>query len=707
MAAGGFGLGIDFGTSSTVALLRWPDGRVKPLLFDGSPLLPSAVFAPADGALVVGRDALHHARFAPAGLEPNPKRCIDAATVLLGEREVAVADLVTAVLRHVAEEARRVTGGTVAAVALSHPAGWGPVRRLVLADAAAAAGLGRVTLVPEPVAAARYFTTVLGREIAVGQALVVYDFGAGTFDVSIVQRTEGGFEVRAVDGLDDVGGVDVDAAIVAWLRDRHAAGNPEAWQRLAHPTGGDDARQRSLLWDDARAAKEILSRAPAVLLRPPLLDAEVPLTREEFEAIAGPLVDRTVRTTTDLVRYAQLGTAQISGLFLVGGSSRIPLAATALHRALEVAPILTDQPEVVVAEGTLHSIPGAEQPARGAPAYPTSGPPAYPVSAPPVSAPPANPTSGPPARPVSDPPTRVMPVIGPPAGPSPGPAGRRPVRPAPPPVPRSAPGRPAPVWAPAAPVYMQPMPPPRPVYLLAARPVAPRKGGCLRPFLIFMFIVALIGSLVYGCATGVIPVPESLSNVVMPETTASAIPSHHRAIVDDPLTAKAGWQPRDDAANRVTCRFQGALVVTKTGGGTYRCPGPTAKIRDFEVFVDVTLNVAGSCAGLWFRFTNAGYALRVCEDGYHLVLHGRPEANSVTEVYVIRQPLKVGTRSRVGLKVDGASLTFYSGNRQIGRTTDTTFVGAGIVAIGIFSPTQTPQEKGEVAFSNIQIWAPG
>ena len=58
----GYALGIDYGTSNTVAVLRWPDGRVKPLLFDGSPLLPSAVFLDDAGDLLVGRDALHSGR---------------------------------------------------------------------------------------------------------------------------------------------------------------------------------------------------------------------------------------------------------------------------------------------------------------------------------------------------------------------------------------------------------------------------------------------------------------------------------------------------------------------------------------------------------------------------------------------------------------------------------------------------------------------
>src|SRR5947207_15474560 len=219
MSPAGFALGIDFGTSSTVALLRWPDGRVKPLLFDSSPLLPSAVFGAPDGAFEVGRDALHRGRFAPACLEPNPKRRVDEDTVLLGEREVAVTALFTEVLRRVAAEATRLTGrGRLPETALATPAGWGPVRRLVLADAATAAGLPDVRFVPEPVAAAHYFTGVLGQEVAPGYALVVYDFGAGTFDASVVRRTGAGFEVVAVDGLGDVGGLDVDAAVVAWLR---------------------------------------------------------------------------------------------------------------------------------------------------------------------------------------------------------------------------------------------------------------------------------------------------------------------------------------------------------------------------------------------------------------------------------------------------------------------------------------------------------
>ncbi|MFD0745077.1 hypothetical protein ACFQ1L_27105 [Phytohabitans flavus] len=101
---GGFRLGVDFGTSHTVAVLRWPDGRARPLLFDGSPVLPSAVSAAPAGGLLTGRDALYAARFRPEAVELHPKRCVDDGTVLLGDAEFAVVDLVAAVLRRVADE---------------------------------------------------------------------------------------------------------------------------------------------------------------------------------------------------------------------------------------------------------------------------------------------------------------------------------------------------------------------------------------------------------------------------------------------------------------------------------------------------------------------------------------------------------------------------------------------------------------------------
>jgi molecular chaperone DnaK len=339
-------LGVDFGTSNTVAVARWPDGRARPILVDGSPLLPSAVYAEPGGTLVVGRDAVHSARLDPARFEPNPKRRIDDGLVLLGENEIPVLDLIAAVLARVAEEWHRAVGPVRPDVTLTCPATWGAARRTLLAEAAAMAGLEGARLVAEPVAAATYFAEVLGRDVPIGSVVVVHDFGAGTFDASVVARTAEGFEVLAVDGRDDIGGLDVDAAIVEHLR-------TDEWQRLMEPSTVEERRAQRQLWDDVRIAKERLSRAQAADFVVPLLDVEAHLTRDELERVARPILDQTVQITKGLLHWADLPAGRLAGVFLVGGASRIPLVATLLHRELGEAPVVIEQPELVVAEGSI------------------------------------------------------------------------------------------------------------------------------------------------------------------------------------------------------------------------------------------------------------------------------------------------------------------------------------------------------------------
>jgi molecular chaperone DnaK (HSP70) len=119
MPSPGYQLGIDYGTSNTVAVLRWPNGRVRPLLFDGFPLLPSAVFANPDGSIVSGRDAVRSASLAPASYEPHVKRRIDELDLLLGDRVVPVVGLIAATLRRVYAEAVQAAGAQPATVCLS------------------------------------------------------------------------------------------------------------------------------------------------------------------------------------------------------------------------------------------------------------------------------------------------------------------------------------------------------------------------------------------------------------------------------------------------------------------------------------------------------------------------------------------------------------------------------------------------------------
>jgi molecular chaperone DnaK (HSP70) len=346
----GTSLGVDFGTSHTIAVVRRADGSLRPLLFDGAPLMPSAVCADAEGGILVGRDAVHAGRRHPERFEPNPKRLIDRPTTLLGAREYPIADLIAAVLDAVAAECRRVVGHP-AQVTLTVPAEWGPARRQVVEDAATRAGLGQVRLVPEPVAAATYYAEALRHRMAVGASIVVYDLGAGTFDASVVRRTEQGFETVALDGRNDLGGLDIDAALIEHLGATY--GDRDGWKRLVNPTTVEERRYFREFQEEVRGAKERLSRHQQSDIAIPLLDVEAHLTRTELEQIAHPHLEQTIRVTQAVIRAAGLDVAASAGVFLVGGASRMPLVGTMLHRSLGLAPTVLDQPEVVVAEGSV------------------------------------------------------------------------------------------------------------------------------------------------------------------------------------------------------------------------------------------------------------------------------------------------------------------------------------------------------------------
>jgi len=370
---------VDFGTSSTCVVASINGREPQVVVVDGQPLMSSAVYAAPDGTLFVGQEAERQAAVDPSRYEPNPKRRIDEGDLLLGDNVLRVTDVVHAVLKRAVTEARRLAGDAeVELLVLTHPADWGATRTRLLRQAAG--GLARqVALVPEPVAAAVYHAATfapadLNSERTVefsgrpGDALAVLDLGGGTVDVSVVQRMPGspadrsspakraGFQVLATRGDPSFGGADVDQALLEHVGSLVSAADPPEWRKLVEGRELTDRRRRRVLRQDVRGAKETLSRHAYtdVPMPPPFADAHV--TREDLERlIAGPL-GRAVELTVAAIGDSGLRPKQLTAIFLVGGSSRIPMVSRLVHERTGVVPTTLDQPETVVARGALRAV---------------------------------------------------------------------------------------------------------------------------------------------------------------------------------------------------------------------------------------------------------------------------------------------------------------------------------------------------------------
>jgi hypothetical protein len=205
-------------------------------------------------------------------------------------------------------------------------------------------------------------------------------------------------------------------------------------------------------------------------------------------------------------------------------------------------------------------------------------------------------------------------------------------------------------------------------------------------------------------ATAVIRLPQQTPRP--PAATPSSAPAN-RLVAADPLTAEGLWQRRDDPTNQTTCTFDGALVVTKRSTGSYRCPGPQEPLTDFTAAVDVTLKTPGSCASVWFRFDSAGYALRVCADGYQLITHGVGTPTALTALHTFAftgDPIPLNTPVRVGIIAHGTELSFDRAGKPVGTWRDASFL-QGRVVLGIFPVDPAAQPPFTVSFANVEIRA--
>ena len=352
--SGPWTLGIDFGTTFTVAAVHHRD-RTEVLEIDGQRRFPSAVFLEEDGSVVVGTSAERRGAAAPERFERTPKRYLDVGQppIALGGHLVDVIALVAAVLRVVREEAIRQYGeDPPPTVVLTHPAGWGARRRDLLQRAAAEAGMPDAKLMSEPEGAAMYLAAerAAGSPIGHGEHVAVYDLGGGTFDACLLRRTGAGFEIVGEPGGDPrIGGEVFDGRL--YRRLGQTGLDPDDWSPLQ---SSDDPSWMRANWEfrrGVREAKEAVSRdSTSPVYVPAPVERELQVTRAQVE----DLVRDDIRTTLDVleatIEQGGAGADALSAVYLVGGSSRMPVVAGMVRERVGRADTKGD-PKHVVALG--------------------------------------------------------------------------------------------------------------------------------------------------------------------------------------------------------------------------------------------------------------------------------------------------------------------------------------------------------------------
>jgi molecular chaperone HscA len=222
------------------------------------------------------------------------------------------------------------------------PAYFDDAQRQATKDAAELAGLNVLRLISEPTAAAVAYGLDHGSE----GLYAVYDLGGGTFDISLLRLTRGVFEVVGTGGDAALGGDDIDQALADW-----------ALAQCDVDAGTLGMQDRRAALSAARAAKEALSAAEVVEWRAALAgrDGRVTVTRAALEAVARPLVERTLAVMRKVLRDARVSADEVQGVVMVGGSTRMPLVqerVAALFGPGWSGRVLTDvNPDEVVALG--------------------------------------------------------------------------------------------------------------------------------------------------------------------------------------------------------------------------------------------------------------------------------------------------------------------------------------------------------------------
>jgi molecular chaperone DnaK len=325
--------GIDLGTTNSV-ITQLVGGTPHPIPVAGAPIVPSVVLFDGDRVLV-GREARNLELERPERVIRSVKRKMGQPhRYRVGTRELSPEDVSAEVLRALRRGAEEATGQPVRDVVITVPAYFDDAQRRATLRAGELAELNVLRLLNEPTSAALVYEQVAQQAAPDGpEAVLVYDLGGGTFDVSVLEVFDGVREVRATAGNTQLGGDDFDEMLVRLFLDE--------LKRVHAADPRDDACAMARLRRVAEATKVRLSSETQVRVReeflttaggkPVHLDLEV--TRWQLEALVQPLLAATVELALRAVRDAGLTPEAIRRVCLVGGSTRIPRVRELLEGA--------------------------------------------------------------------------------------------------------------------------------------------------------------------------------------------------------------------------------------------------------------------------------------------------------------------------------------------------------------------------------------
>ncbi|WNM14913.1 molecular chaperone DnaK [Mesomycoplasma ovipneumoniae] len=340
-------LGIDLGTTnSVVAIIE----NQKPVVLEnpnGKRTTPSVV-AFKNGEEIVGDAAKRQLETNPEAIASVKRLMGSDKTVRANQRDYKPEEISAKILAYLKEYAEKKIGHKVSKAVITVPAYFDNAQREATKNAGKIAGLEVERIINEPTAAALAFgLDKTEKEMKV----LVYDLGGGTFDVSVLELSNGTFEVLSTSGDNHLGGDDWDNQIVEWMVKRIK----EEYDFDAK----SDKMALTRLKEEAEKTKINLSNQSVSTISLPFLglgkngpiNVELELKRSDFEKMTAHLIDRTRKPIVDALKQAKIEASDLDEVLLVGGSTRMPAVQTMIEHTLNKKPNRSINPDEVVAIG--------------------------------------------------------------------------------------------------------------------------------------------------------------------------------------------------------------------------------------------------------------------------------------------------------------------------------------------------------------------